>query len=177
MEAVLPGLIIIALLMLVMLSIAYDYLSSQETTTDSWREMEERLGDKARTDLTPLDAETDVDGDIVEVTLRNDGGTKLSDFGQWDVIVQYQATGLGYLVDWLPYNEIAGDRWWRVEGIYQDAAAAIPEAFDPDIVNPGEQVVVQIWLNPSIASGSTNLATVVTPNGITASTVFTYAGS
>ena len=177
MEVVFPGLIIIALLMLVMLSIAYDFLSSQETTTDSWREMEERLGDRTRTDLSPLRAETDVAGDIVEVTLRNDGSTKLSDFDQWDVIVQYHATGLGYWVDWVPYNEIAEARWWRVEGIYRDASAGIPEAFDPGIVNPGEQVVVQIWLSPSVADDSTNLATIVTPNGITASTVFTYTGS
>jgi hypothetical protein len=60
-----------------------------------------------------------------------------------------------------------------VEGLYLDASEGTEEVFDPDILNPGEEVVIQIWVSPPVGSPTTNLATVATPNGISASTAFT----
>ena len=176
MEAALPGVIIIGLLMLVMFTIAYGYFSSQDVLMKSWREMEERLGDRARTHATAVEATTAAGGDLVEVTIRNAGDTKLADFDHWDVIVQYHETGGSYYVEWLPYNGVTQDRWWGVGGLYVDASAGTPEAYEPDIFNPTEELVVQLWLSPTVAIDSVNLVTIATPNGISASTVFTYAG-
>jgi len=165
METALTGLIIIMVLLLAMLIMAHSFFSSQDAVLESWREMEERVGDRARTDLLPVNAEA-IDGDSIQVTLRNEGDTKLADFDQWDVIIQYYNASSEYYVKWLPYAE-SGDRW-------NEFFSSEAQAFDPDIFNPGEEMIVQISISPPVGSPSTNQVIVATPNGISARTVFTY---
>jgi len=173
METALTGLIVIAILVLAILTIAHSYLSAQDALLESWQEMEARLGEQTRTDLSPIGAETKGGGAIVEVTLQNAGNTKLADFDRWDVIVEYDDAISDHIIEWLPYEELGGSRW-TVKGIYLDASEGTAEAFEPGILNPGEEIVVQMWLTPTVGMTTTNLATIVTPNGVTASTVFTY---
>ena len=122
------------------------------------------MEDRARTDLSTVDAETMAG--IVNVTLRNEGDTKLADFDQWDVIIQYYDDFDEYYIKWLPYAQ-PGDKW--VEIFPPEA-----QVFDPDILNPGEEMVVQISVSPLVKESSSKLVTIVTPNGIAASTVFTH---
>jgi hypothetical protein len=172
METTITGLIVITVLLLAILTLSYSFLSSQDAILESWREMEQRLGERARTNLSPLGATTDpLLGNTVEVTLRNEGSTKLADFDQWDVILQYIDSGFGDHTKWYPFG--AGSNTWGVEGLYLDASEGTEEVFDPDILNPGEEMVIQIWVSPPVGSPTTNLATVATPNGISASTAFT----
>jgi hypothetical protein len=166
METAIPAIIIIGLLMLATLTLAEQSLSSQDAVSKSWREMQERLEERTRTDLSPIAAQTINAGATVELTLRNDGDTKLADFDQWDVILQY-GSGSGN-AEWYPYG--SGSDEWDVGGIYLDASQSTPEAFDPDILNPGEEMVIWVWVSPPVG---THQAIVATPNGITASTVFT----
>jgi hypothetical protein len=44
---------------------------------------------------------------------------------------------------------------------------------EPGIFDPGEEIVITVKVSPSVGAGTTNLAVIATPNGITASTVFT----
>ncbi|MFA4835255.1 MAG: hypothetical protein WC749_04200 [Dehalococcoidia bacterium] len=53
--------------------------------------MEKNSGDIARTEIASLDAVST--GSSTEVTLQNSGETKLQDFDQWDVILQYYECG------------------------------------------------------------------------------------
>jgi len=168
METALPAVIIIGLLILASLIMSEQMLSSQDAVSESWREMQERAEERARTDLSPVGAETLSAGYVVSITLRNDGDTKLADFDQWDVILQYSSGN----ARWYPYGEFSDE--WQVAGIYLDASEGTAEAFEQGIFNPGEEMVVQVSL--SLATQvplGTHLATVATPNGITASTVFT----
>jgi len=164
MDTAITGLIIITLLVLSVLTISESYLSSQDAVAESWQDMEKRLGDRARTDLSPVSAQTISSGAVVEVTLRNEGDTKLADFDRWDVILQYYGNDSGYYARWYPYG--TGVNEWNVYDILLDT-------FEPDILNPGEEMVIWISVSPAVLAGSTNLATIATPNGITASTVFT----
>jgi hypothetical protein len=168
METAITGLIVITVLLLAILTLSHSFLSSQDAILGSWQEMEERMGERARTDISPLGATTNPVGDVVEVTLKNEGDTKLADFDRWDVILQY---GSGS-VQWYPYG--AGRNKWG-ESIYLDASEGTEEIFDPDILNPGEEIVIQVWLplTDTVPVG-THLATIATPNGISASTVFTH---
>jgi hypothetical protein len=168
METTITGLIVITVLLLAILTLSYSFLSAQDAVLESWQEMEERLGERARTDISPLEATTNPLGDIVEVTFKNEGDTKLADFDRWDVILQY---GNGD-VQWYPYG--AGRSKW-LEDIYLDASEGTGEIFDLNILNPKEEIVIQIWLplTDTVPVG-THLATVATPNGISASTVFTH---
>jgi len=170
METIITGLIIASLLLLVGLTLAEAFLSSQDAILESWREMEERLGERARTDLSPGGAQTISSGSVVEVTLRNEGDTKLADFDQWDVILQYYDSGGHYYTEWYPFG--SGQNEWDVWDIFLEAPT-VHEVFDVDILNPGEEVVIWVSVLPQVGAGTTNLATIATPNGITASTVFT----
>ena len=167
MESALTGLIVIAILLLAVLTIGQTYLATQNTILESWRGMEERLGDRARTDLSPVSSEISGGGGTVTLTLQNDGDTKLADFDRWDVIVQYHQAGGGFAQQWLPYDELGSDNSWLVS--YSEGTM---DTFEPRILNPGEQMVIQISLNPGVAAATTNLVTIATPNGITVSMVF-----
>ena len=91
--------------------------------------------------------------------------TKLADFDQWDVIVQYDSDG-GNVVEWLSYNPgetLMGGEWDKDIG----------DVFEPGIFNPREVMTITLVVASSIGQPSTNLATIATPNGISASAVFT----
>lgn len=163
METVIPAAIIIGLLLLAVLTVTEQALSAQEAAAESWREMQERMGERARTALSFISAETESDlvGSTVTITFSNDGDTKLADFEQWDVIVQYDSTGNGDydVVEWLPYAEAGPvDDEWGVSEI-------LPDAFDPDILNPEEEMVIELRVSPAITI--TGRAIIATPNGIT----------
>ena len=173
MDSAITGLIILALLLLTVFTVAQGYLSLQDRALGAWREMEMRMAERVHTDLAPVSAETKASGSIVELTLANEGDVKLADFDRWDVIVEYDASSGDHIIDWIPYEELTENRWWTVKGIYLDASAGITETFEPNILNPGEEVIIQLWLSPTVGLTTTNLATVATPNGISASQVFT----
>jgi hypothetical protein len=162
METAIAALIIITLILFGLLTISQSALAAQDGVLESWREMEQRLEERARTDLSSVSGQTSALGDNIDITLRNDGSTKLADFEQWDVILQY--TGSGLLTQWYPYGP-GIDHWTYL---------IVDDVFDPGILNPGEEIMVQIWVSPPVAAGTTNLATIAAPNGISASTVFTH---
>ena len=167
METAITALIIIAVLMLSVLALAERSLTAQATIAESTRQLQERTGERARTNLMPLGARTVNSGNSVEVILRNMGGTKLADFNQWDVFLQYTDVAASYHVEWY-----SSGKW--TEQIYLTTTPLAAEVFEPGILNPGEEMVMTINVSPGVRAGTTNLATIVTPNGIRASAVFTY---
>ncbi len=163
METVIPAVVIIALLLLATFTISEQFLSSQETVMESWREMQDRMEERSLTDLTPVRAETSVLGNTVQITARNDGNTKLADLDRWDVILQYTGSD-GYLhTEWYPFG--TGQNEW---------AATITDLYEPGILNPEEEMVIEVAVSPAVASSTTNVATVTAPNGLCVTTVFTH---
>ncbi len=168
MENAITGLIVVTLLLLAVFTIGQTYLTTQGAVLESWRGMEERLGERFRTNLSPVRAEVLVGGHFVELTLQNDGDTKLADFERWDVIVQYHEDGGMYIQRWLPYDDLGGDNSWLV-----DFSEGSMDVIEPRILNPGEQMVVRIALNPPVATGTTNWVTIAAPNGVSTAAAFT----
>jgi hypothetical protein len=163
MDTAIAGLIVITILVLAMLTLFHSFLSAQDTVSVSWQQMAGRMEERARTDLSPIGAETTPLGNAVEITLSNEGDTKLADFEQWDVILQY-TDGDGHVTTtWCSFG--SGQNQWT---------KTIDDLFEPGILNPGEEMVIQALVSPGIGSPSTNMATVATPNGITATAVFTH---
>jgi len=126
------------------------------------------LGERARTEIS-ADGPGTVDplGHTVVVTLTNEGSTKLADFDQWDVIVQYDSDG-DNVVKWLSYVEggpgWASDKW----------SEGIEDVFEPGIFNPKEKMTITMSVSsPITPTGQAGQAFIATPNGITASAVFT----
>ncbi|MBK9050786.1 MAG: hypothetical protein IPL78_07705 [Chloroflexi bacterium] len=93
--------IIIALILFAVLTTFHGYLEAQETLRVGWQEVQIRMREQMHTDLTPLIATSQSSGSVVELTLRNDGDTRLMDFHTWDVIVQYYTAPGSYRVEWI----------------------------------------------------------------------------
>jgi archaellum component FlaF (FlaF/FlaG flagellin family) len=165
MDTAITGLIIITVLLLAVMGLYEHYFSAQDTILESWRELEERTEEKSRTDLSVAGTEVPLfsSGNTVNITVKNDGDTKLADFEQWDVILQYTGTD-GDHAAWYPYG--SGLNEWT---------SIIDDLFEPGILNPGEEMMIQVSVLPPVASPTTNVATIATPNGITVSAVFTYS--
>jgi len=78
-----------------------------------------------------------------------------------------------YHIERLAYKDgTPGNNEWTVEGIYLDADTSEAEIFEPGIFNPNEEMIVQMKINPAAGEGTTNLATIATPNGISISATF-----
>jgi hypothetical protein len=122
-----------------------------------------------RTEIIPLSASLP-SANTLEITVENSGQTRLADYDKWDIIVQYyDGTGTYHIV-WLPYTqETLGDNEWEVAWIRVDGAS---EIFEPNVLNPKEQMLIRAQLDPAVGAGTTNMAVIATPSGITASTYF-----
>lgn len=176
MESAIVALICIALVVVGGMTLSQGFLSSMDTSSAGLEEMSERAGEIMRTEVSPLNA-VQPSADSVQVTLVNSGQTKLGNFESWDVIVQYfDADGM-YHVKWLPYTAgTPGDNEWTKAGIYLDAGSGTAEAFEPGIVNPREELVIEARLNPPVGEDTANLMVITTPNGVAVSAPFSGYG-
>lgn len=168
METAVVSLICIALIVFGGMTMAQGFLTSADTSVTGLGQTTQRNEEMLRTDLSVVSASSNKEGDL-RVTLNNSGQTKLANFSNWDVIVQYHADD-GYYVAWLPYTEgMPGENQWTVSGIYLDGG---PEAFEPGIFNPSETLVIDGRLSPPASDNTSLMAVVSTPNGVTASISF-----
>ncbi|MHB1296514.1 MAG: hypothetical protein ACYC4R_16165 [Anaerolineae bacterium] len=173
MDSALATVILISLMLVAGLSLAQTHLSSQEALLEASHTLDARVVERARTCISTLSIQATAAGETVQVLLLNSGEVRLADLGQWDVIVQYHSVGGQYIIAHLPYRQTAdleADRWWDLGGIYIDREANEPEAFEPGIVNPGEQILLNLSLSP-VMDASPALVTVSTPQGISASSI------
>jgi len=169
METAIFSIICIALVVFGGMTMSQGFMTSVDTSTTGLEEIGQRDETIMRTELTPLST-GQPSANTVEVTLENSGQTKLADFEKWDIIVQYYDGTGTYHVEWLPYTEATlDDNEWEVAWIQLDGGA---EVFEPNVLNPQEQLMIRAQLNPSVGAGTTNMFIVATPNGVTASTYF-----
>jgi len=161
METAITVLIILSVVLFGALTIAHGYLSSQYVISGSWWEMMERLGERARTSIS-LGA-TSATTTTVTAILTNDGDTKLADFGQWDVILQYDGTDDQEHIEWCHYASGPGCQWTK----------NISEVFEPEILNPDEEMEITIVPTTEITPTGRVEATIATPNGIRTTKGFT----
>lgn len=169
METAIFSIICIALVVFGGMTMSQGFMTSVDASTMGLEEIGQRDETIMRTELTPLSAEQP-SANTVEVTLENSGQTKLADFEKWDIIVQYYDGTGTYHVEWLPYTELTLDNnEWEVAWIHLDGGA---EVFEPNVLNPQEQIMIRAQLYPSVGAGTTNMFIVATPSGVTASTYF-----
>lgn len=154
--------ICIAMIVLGGMTMSQGILISADTAAISVEGMSVREGEIMRTRLV-RDSATLPTHSTLQVTMENSGQTKLTSFDKWDFIVQYFDNSDNYYVKWLPYNEgTLGNNEWQETGIYLNGQ---PEVFEPEILNPAEQLYLRALLNP-VAGYRAISAIIVTPNGI-----------
>src|SRR4030042_786887 len=172
METALISIICIALMVFGGMTMSQGFMTSVDTSTAGLSEIGERTETAIRTELTPVSTNMTLlaGADPVDIVLKNTGQTKMTDFEKWDIIVQYYDGSGGYHVEWLPYSEGgAGTYEWEVGWIRLDGQ---PEIFEPNLLNPGEEIMIRIWLHPAVGAGTTNMGVISTPSGITSITYF-----
>lgn len=167
METSIPALLVTALLMITTVVLARSGYSSLDTLGQSWQVMEERLSDQTHTQFSVTQTSIDEGKANITVMLRNDGQTKAVDYSRMDVVVEYfSETGTRY-VGWIPY--VTGSlqsNTWTVISISNDA-------FEPDVLNPGEIMEMQIRVNPPLGPGTTGWVIIAAENGVTVSAYVT----
>jgi hypothetical protein len=163
MESVLVTIILFTVVLFGALTLSYRTMDAERELLQASQQMQARSLERARTDVLALRAEALSDGAAVEVTVRNRGSSKLADFQQWDVMLQYyDASGVYHIVRY-PYG--SGANTWAIGGIYLTSPTT-PEVFEKGILNPSEEMVIHIALSPAVGPDTTNWVTVSTPNGI-----------
>lgn len=179
MESALSSLILFAVGLFAAVTLAFTYMETQDSLWTAGQTRQAEILEREHTGIDIVEAETQSAGSILRVKVRNIGQTKLTDFDRWDLMVEYYADGETvldpnvYHVEWLPYTSATlDDHTWTVSGIYLDADTLTPEVFDPGILNPDEEMVIQAQVLPSVAMTTTNRITISSLNGINDSAHF-----
>lgn len=140
------------------------FLTSADTTALSFEDISVREGDILRTELSMLRAAHLSWADLVRVSVDNSGRTKLASFDKWDFIVHYYDSGGSYHTEWLPFtDEALEDNEWRKARIGLNGPT---EYFEPDLLNPEEELVMLARLNPLSGNATSGDIAVATSNGI-----------
>jgi hypothetical protein len=173
METAFVSIICVALMVIGGMTMSQGFLHSVDNTSNNIQVISQRDEEIMRTNILVLSAGQGT-ADKVDVRVRNTGQTKLARYEQWDIIVHYRDSEGGDHLTWLPYSAAGlGDNQWNFTGIYYtDSGGEHPEAFDPGILNPDEEIEIECKLNPPVGEDTINLVSVSTPNGITVSKAF-----
>jgi archaellum component FlaF (FlaF/FlaG flagellin family) len=163
MENLFVALVSIAMLLMGTVTVAATSFQSLDKLTYAWKDGESLARDIRDTNINAVSSNTTSDGAQVVLSIKNEGNTALSNFGKWDVIIVYQSGS----VQWIPYTTATPG--WTVDGIYLNGKA---EIYEPNIFNPMETMKVRVKLSPAASAGDTNLATISTPNGVSAQMTF-----
>lgn len=174
MENVLTGFVVIFIILFAALTLSDAVTKSQESVTEAWQEIDAFQGETSATDLRPTHGEAGSGGTEVMVGLYNSGGTRMSDFEQWDVFVRYYGGMTGDLsIARLSYTEdapMAGE--WGIGGIFTDAALTQAETIEPGVLNPGETLRIDARLIPGVGEGMDIEVRVASTSGHVFSTTF-----
>jgi hypothetical protein len=167
MESVLPAFVVVLIMLFAWLVPVQSLLSAQDRIQFSQQAMESRLLDRARTNLETVKAKVNDEGSLLDLVVENTGQSKLADFDQWDLILQYYDGDGGYQVVWLPYldGDSPAENTWTLLDISDDF-------FEPGILNPGETMHVRVSLSPDVGPLTTNQVAVTTGDGIGVSAIF-----
>ena len=166
MEWAIAVIISIALIVFGGMTMAQGFLSSTDSAALSIEDITITKGEITRTEISLNDARQ-IGADLVEMTVENTGQVKLASFNKWDVIVHYYDADYDYYIKWLQYTEGSlGSNEWRQTGIFLDASDNSSEVFEPGILNPGEEMEIEVKLQPPPRDGTTFETIVSTPNGV-----------
>jgi hypothetical protein len=169
------ALISVAIILGAITAFAEGSLNPQGALTDSFKKMEQKTGDAARTAMSSVSANAQLAGTRLDWRIRNSGQAKLRDLTKWDVVARYHGPGSTQLqVQRFTYttsNPPAAGQW-TVTDIFASTGAGA-EIYEPGIVNPGEEFNVRVTFSPAIGSPTSNSVTLAVENGVSVSAAFT----
>ena len=96
---------------------------------------------------------------IFDFTIENTNLEKLWDFINFDVIVTYDSNGITYTETLMYVDCPIEEGTWCIDSFTDDY-------FQPEILNTGESVIINVKVGNDLESGSALLIVVSTPNGV-----------
>ena len=170
MSNLITGLVAIALIMMVLLTLTNASLASMTAITLSWDEMTGRTGDRQRTELELITSDIVGSGTDIDISLRNKGQTALREYSTWVVVIKYHSTAsnLDPKIVQMAYTTSAtpSNGQWTVRGIYLNSTTLESEVYEPNVFNPGEEMIVRLNVTPAIPTGTDNQVTLGVTNGV-----------
>ncbi len=174
MAAALVTIICVAMIMVGGMMLSQGLLTSADTTAINFDKISVLESEITRTDLIILRAVKLSWGDYLRVTVKNNGQTKLASYDKWDVIVSYEDDSSGVYTKWLPYSTtLPLNNEWLKARIGLNGPI---EFFEPGIINPLEEMVALIILNPASGTGTSGTVSIAAPNGVYTSLPFLNLG-
>jgi len=166
MENAIPSMIIGAIILTAIAVLGRGSLQTYDDLGMSLRAMESRLVEKSTTDLAVTDAAVDPTGQYVNITLLNEGSTRIGKIADLDIIVSYFTSPSGQANVWLPFDDtgLTANSW--------SVVAILNDDYEPGILNPGESAQLLLNLNPGVAVGPTNSLVISTEIGATTAASF-----
>ena len=162
MDTILVAVVILVLIIVSTLTMTVSVFQSADSLGDAWKDMEAQSISISETEIGVLVTGNYTGGEIA-VAVQNEGRANLYDYPSWDVIIQYQSGRAFHLSYAETYPPGSGE--WAIEGIFM--AGESPEVFDPNILNPGEVMIVALSSEIEIGIGETARIVISTPNGVT----------
>jgi hypothetical protein len=168
MESVLTTLFTAIVVIISMVTMVVSSLNSANLISDSFKTIEERINSERGTSIDVEHA--DIIGDLVFISIKNDGNYNLEQFEKWTVLIQAQDNVTHYL----QYVEgtSPGEGEWAVQGIFLPDTN--PEIFDPGILNPWETVILVLNVPVIFQSGFAARPIISTANGVTCQCLITW---
>lgn len=162
MDTILVAVVVLVLIIMTTLTMTVSVFHSANNLGDAWKDRETQSISISDTEIGAV-VTGSYTGGLIDVSVQNEGRTNLYDYPSWDVIIQYQSGDAFHLSYAETYPPGSGE--WAIEDIFM--ADESPEVFDPNILNPGEKMIVAI--NPEIGMdiGETVRIVISTPNGVT----------
>ena len=161
MEHAIPALVIAAIIVVGGVVLADATRGSLETVDESWRDIEAISEERLGTELTVVSTDVTDGGATVTLVLGNEGRTAIAEPSYMDLIINYDGTDTERYVVWLPYTESSppGDNEWTVDSISGDYR-------NPGMFDPGEEMTIQIHLNPATDAGPDRWLVLATETGV-----------
>jgi hypothetical protein len=138
------------------------------TITDSFALSETDIDVRMLTNVPPS-----ANSSHAPVVITNTGNLTLENFAEWDIIMQ--VTKMNSMdIEYLTYATTAepGDGEWVVQGVYLQADSETAEIAEPNVLNPGEELVLLLRPTMNFQNKKWERATFSTPNGVTGSVQF-----
>lgn len=166
MEHTIPALVIAAILIFGAVIMAGVTNNSVDKVSESWRDIEALAEERLGTELTVVSTQVTGGGTDLTVVLRNEGRTQVSEPSLMDVIMNYDGTDNARHVVWIPHTDgPLVDNSWTVTGISNDFR-------NPGVLDNGEEMTMQVRLNPATDVGPDRWVVISTETGIAYSVYF-----
>jgi len=167
MEHAIPALVIAAVIIVGGVILADATRGSLKTVDESWRDIEAISEVRLGTELTVVSTNVTDGGATVTAVIRNQGRTSITEPSHMDLIINYNGADDQRHVVWLPYTESSppGDNQWTVDSISGDYR-------NPGILDTGEEMTIQISLNPATQDGPDRWLVLATEAGVSYSIYF-----